>query len=279
MTSANAKDNQVFISDSSERQTFDDQLIPATSDAVRAYYHRVLPFFEQELADRGDAELWTWAAGASPDCRVLELGAGTGRATAFLARTARRVLAFDLSPELIAVARRRLAGSSNVSLLVADMRRVAFRSRFDLIVAVDDPFVHLTEDEDRDRAFGAAARHLAPEGRFLLDAAWLSPEQREEAARPEGLVLERSGRGRLDVRETWRCDLETRVCSAHFEYSLKDRPVEQVSFPARLWSIDELEQRAHDTGLQVTQLWGDYDRRPWDRASSPRLIAEMRQPG
>jgi SAM-dependent methyltransferase len=250
-----------------------------SSDAVRAYYHRILPFFEQELAGRGDAELWTWAAGASPDCRVLELGAGTGRATAFLARAAGRVLAFDLSPELIAVARRRLAGSSNVSLLVADMRRVAFRSRFDLVVAVDDPFVHLTEDEDRDRAFAVAADHLAPGGRLLLDAAWLSPEQREEAARPEGLAIERSGRGALDVREIWRCDPETRVCSACFEYRLRDREVERVSFPARLWSTDELDDRARAAGLQVANLWGDYDRRPWDRATSPRLIAEVRRHG
>ena len=249
----------------------------STGETVRAYYHRVLPFFEQELADRGDAELWTWAAGTPPGCRVLELGAGTGRATAFLARTAGRVAAFDLSPELIAVARRRLAGAAHVALLVADMREIAFKSRFDLVVAVDDPFVHLTEDADRSRAFATAARHLAPGGRFLLDAAWLSPNQRQEASLPEGLILERSGRGALDVRETWHCDPETRVCSASFEYRLRDRPVERVSFPARLWSTDELEERARAAGLQVAQLWGDYDRRPWDRATSRRLIAELRR--
>jgi SAM-dependent methyltransferase len=245
-------------------------------DQIRAYYHRVLPFFEQELADRGDGELWSWAAGTPAGCRVLELGAGTGRATSFLARAAGRVLALDLAPELIAVARRRLAGSSNVALLVADMREVAFRTRFDLVVAVDDPFVHLTCDEDRDRAFAVAARHLAPDGRFLLDAAWLSPEQRRAAALPEGLVLARCGRGALAVREVWRCDPQTRVCSACFEYRLRDRPMERVSFTARLWSIDELERRARAAGLQVTQLWGDYDRRPWNRETSPRLIAELR---
>src|SRR5262245_35405748 len=189
-------------------------------DAIRTYYHRVLPFFEQELADRGDAELWSWAAGNPPDCHVLELGAGTGRATAFLARAAARVVALDLAPELIAVARRRLAGSANVALLVADMREIELRERFDLVVAGDDPFVHLTRDEDRDRAFATAARHLAPDGRFLLDAAWLSPEQRRTAALPAGLTLERSGRGALAVREVWRCDAETRVCSACFEYRL-----------------------------------------------------------
>jgi SAM-dependent methyltransferase len=245
-------------------------------DEIRAYYHRVLPFFDQELADRGDAELWAWAAATPPSSRVLELGAGTGRATSFLVRTAGQVVALDLAPELIAVARRRLADHPNVKFLVADMRDVALRARFDLVVAVDDPFVHLTRDEDRERAFAAAARHLAPGGRFLLDAAWLSPQRRRAAARPEGLRIERSGRGSLEIRELWRCDPVTRICFACFEYRLRNRPVEQVSFAARLWSKDELEERAHAADLRITRLWGDYDRRPWNRETSPRLLAELR---
>lgn len=246
-----------------------------TGDEVRAYYRRILPFLEAELADRGDGEFWVWAASTPPGCRVLELGAGTGRATAFLARAAGWVVALDLSLELISVARQRLAAFINVDFFVADMREAAIGGRFDLVVAVDDPFVHLTEDADRDRALATAASHLVPGGRFLLDAAWFSPEQRRMAGLPDGLILERSGRGGLNVRETWHCDPETRVCSASYEYHRRDRPVERASFPARLWSIEELEGRAQAAGLQVTHLWGDYDRRPWDRATSPRLIAQL----
>jgi SAM-dependent methyltransferase len=247
------------------------------SDDVRSYYRRILPFFELELAERGDGDFWAGEAGAPPGCRVLELGAGTGRATKFLARTAGRVVACDLLPRMIAVARRRLAAAANVSLLVADMREIAFRSRFDLVVAVDDPFVHLTAEEDRDRAFAAAARHLVPGGRFLLDAAWLSPERRAAAGGAEGWVIERSQHGGLRVRETWRCDPETRVCVASFEYRRHGRRLERASFPARLWSIEELENRALAAGLQIAQLWGGYDRRTWERETSSRLIAELRR--
>ncbi len=249
----------------------------SASEEVRDYYHRVLPFYDLELADRGDEELWTWAAGTPPGCRVLELGAGTGRATAFFARVAGRVVAVELAPEMIAVARRRLSGASNVALVVADMRQTELRVRFDLIAAVDDPFVHLTEDEDREQAFATAARHLAPGGRFLLDAAWFSPDQRREAGSGRGLIKEQSGPGGLHVRETWHCDPQARLCATSFEYRLNSNLVESASFPARLWSREELEHRARTAGLQVTHLWGDYDRRPWDRATSVRMIAELRQ--
>ncbi|HEY2290218.1 MAG TPA: class I SAM-dependent methyltransferase [Thermoanaerobaculia bacterium] len=244
---------------------------------VRDYYHEILPFYDLELADRGDGDLWAWAASAPPGCRVLELGSGTGRATAALARTAAQVVALELAPEMIAVAHRKLAGVSNVRLVAADMRDSPLRSAFDLVAAIDDPFVHLTADEDRERAFSTAARHLVPGGRFLLDAAWLAPDQRHAADHPEGLVKENSGAGGLSVRETWRCDPAARRCTASYEYFVQGRRVREASFPARLWSRQELEQRARAAGLQIAYLWGDYDRRPWDRTTSPRLIAELRR--
>jgi SAM-dependent methyltransferase len=246
-------------------------------EEVEDYYHSILPFYDAELADRGDCDLWAWAASAPPGCRVLELGAGTGRATAALARTAGRIAALELAPEMIAVAHRKLAGASNVWLVAADMRWSPLAARFDLVAAIDDPFVHLTKDEDRERAFSTAAGHLVPGGRFLLDAAWFSPDQRHAAGNPEGLVKENPGRDGLSVRETWRCDPTARLCTASYEYFVRGRRVREASFPARLWSREELEHRARAAGLQIAHLWGDYDRRPWDRATSPRLIVELRR--
>ena len=252
-------------------------------DNVRAYYQKILPFFDAELADRGDAGLWTWAASTPNGCRVLELGSGTGRATAFLAQNAARVVAFDLSPELVAVARNRFAagsfaGNSRVSFFVGDMRHLELGVRFDLIVAVDDPFVHLTGDEDRQRAFGTVAAHLAPDGRFLLDAAWMTPGRRRAAGRPAGLVNEHT-HGRLHVREVCRCDPGTRLSFTRFEYRLDGELAASAAFRGRLWSIAELRYRARAAGLRVTHLWGDFDRRPWIRETSPRLIAELRRRG
>lgn len=246
-----------------------------SADDVREYYHRVLPFYEAELKDRGDGDFWAWAASEPAGCRVLEVGAGTGRATRFLARTAGRVATFDVTLEMIAVAQRRFAAEPRVSCFVADLRTLSLTERFDLIAAVDDPFVHLTEDSDRELAFAAVAEHLAPGGRFLLDAAWLPPERRH-AAETEDLVEDQAAAGGLSVREIWSCEAESRLCSTHFEYRVDGRLEAEASFPARLWSLAELEERSGTAGLTITQRWGDYDRSPWNREGSQRLIAEMR---
>ena len=248
-----------------------------TDLAIREYYHRVLPFYEAELRDRGDDGFWAWAASEPAHCRVLEVGAGTGRATRFLARTAGRVVAFDLSLEMAAVARRRLAAESHVAILVGDLRDLRLAERFDLIAAVDDPFVHLIGDRDRDCALATVAEHLAPGGRFLLDAAWLAPERRH-VAEDGALVEDREAEGGLAVREVWRCEADTRLCTTRFEYRVGGRLAAAASFPARLWSVEELADRCRAASLEITHMWGDYDRRPWDRGTSPRLIAELRAP-
>lgn len=252
------------------------QTAPSTDDEVREYYHRVLPFYEAELKDRGDGDFWAWAAGEPAGCRVLEPGSGTGRATEFLARTAVRVVSFDLAPEMAAVARRRFAARPRVSVLVADLREARFSEKFDLVAAVDDPFVHLIEDADRDRAFATVAEHLAPGGRFILDAAWLPPASRKVAEADE-LVEDQEADGGLAVREIWSCEPESRLCTSRYEYRVNGHLEAEASFPARLWSLAELESRTRAAGLAITRLWGDYDRRPWDRGTSPRLIVEMRR--
>jgi 23S rRNA (adenine-N6)-dimethyltransferase len=62
------------------------------------------------------------AAGLTGDELVLDLGAGSGRLTAELARSARRVVAVELDPGLAAGLRGRWA---NVDVLVADARLAA----------------------------------------------------------------------------------------------------------------------------------------------------------
>src|SRR6185503_9649320 len=99
---------------------------------------------------------------------VLEIGAGSGRATALLAAGgADLVVALDLSPDMLARARAALAGLANVRLLRADMRALPLRGAFDLVVAANDPFSHLTAAADRQRALAAAADLLAPDGALV----------------------------------------------------------------------------------------------------------------
>jgi SAM-dependent methyltransferase len=244
--------------------------------AVQRYYRATAPLYDLEPVERGE-RFWAAVAAEHHGRRVLELGAGTGRVTALLAARAGRVVAVDLSFDMLERAKRRLRGFRNVQLVLGDMRDLAFRERFDLIVSADADG-HLLTDGDRARTFAGVARQLLPGGRFVLDAFWL-PEP-EVAAAAEGRrvrehVSPLAGRP-LRVRESWRCDPRSRRCLVRYEYRLPSRRPVVAEFEARYWSVDELRARCAEAGLTIEAVWGDFDRAPWDERTSPRLIVQAR---
>ncbi len=252
---------------------------PAGSRAdVEAYYRDVAPFYDAELADRDDLDFWRGVAAAHRGGRVLELGAGSGRVTAVLAPFAGDVVAVDLSPELTGLAHERLAAWPRVHLVRADMRALAFRQPFDLVVAADDPFSHLVDDADRDRTLEVVARHLAPGGRFVLDALWLSPDAASAVASAGGRVRRQTTSlhgQRLRVVERWaRQGGPERCCHAQYEYHRAGCPPVVAEFDARDWSPAELAVRFGRAGLAVTEVWGSYRRTAWDARRSSQLIVE-----
>ena len=82
-------------------------------------------------------------AGADLDASelVVDIGAGTGRLTAELARVARRVVAIELDPQLAAGLRGRW---SNVSVVEGDARTVALPDEPFRVVA-NIPFAHTSD--------------------------------------------------------------------------------------------------------------------------------------
>jgi SAM-dependent methyltransferase len=99
------------------------------------------------------------------DWTVADLACGSGSVAALLAPRVARVIAVDLSPEMLAAARERLAGHDNVAL-----RRGALED-----LPIEDAccdaallLLALTHVEDPARAAGELARILRPGGRAVV---------------------------------------------------------------------------------------------------------------
>lgn len=242
--------------------------------ALERYYRTVGPFLVDELSRRGDEALWRRVAGRWRGEAVLELGSGTGRVTRILARRVASVTAVDLSLEQSAAARRLLVAFPDARLLVADLRALALGRRFPLVVAANDPFSHLTGDPDRRAAVEAVASHLAPGGRFLLDALYLPPAVRREAEGSAGRVVRRrvGEGGALEIRESWRCDPATCRCDVRFEYRRGGERVGSARAELRYWTLEELRERLAAAGLRVLRLWGSYRGERWTPESEVLVV-------
>ena len=251
---------------------------PGGAEAVEAYYHEIAPFYDAELTDRDDLDFWSGIASEHAGGSALEIGAGTGRVTVALAASAREVVAIDLSPDLLLRARRTVSIYPQVTLVRADMRALPLQGTFDLIVAANDPMSHLLDDADRDRALREVADCLAPSGRFVLDALWLSREEAAAVNRAGGRVRHHAESllgEPLGVTERWCPSPDHRRCfRVAYEYRRPGRRPVEAAFDARAWTPSELHDRFGRAGLRMTRRWGSYRRDPWDSIGSSQLIVE-----
>jgi SAM-dependent methyltransferase len=100
----------------------------------------------------------------APCGKVLEIGCGTGEATRYMAGRAARVVALDLSPEMVCVARERSAGIENIEYHVADAVEWDYpEARFDAVVSIAT-LHHLPLE----RMIAAIERTLRPGGVLLI---------------------------------------------------------------------------------------------------------------
>jgi SAM-dependent methyltransferase len=142
----------------------------APTSAVVAY-ERLAPFYD-ELTREHDYEAWTGhleraarRAGLRGR-RLLDAACGTGKSfMPFLGR-GYEVMAFDVSPEMVALAR---AKAPEADLFVEDLRSLPAVGEFDLITCLDDSLNYLTGDGELDLALAGLARNLAPGGVLVFD--------------------------------------------------------------------------------------------------------------
>jgi SAM-dependent methyltransferase len=214
---------------------------------IRRYYEAILPYYDNSLADRGDLPFWEALARRWNPARILDLGCGTGRVTAVLNRVA-PVVAVDLLPEMLVRAFRNAPGAQ---LVAADLRQFAFAELFDLIVLADDPMAHLISLDDRRNVMRLIADHLSPGGRVVI----------------EGLY--RQAGTAVPPNESWSATDDPSVWSAHYRFKKNDATV-NVSTVMRSWSQAEVDQLT-DAGLQIENVWGDFDERPF-ASDSKRII-------
>lgn len=201
----------------------------------------------QALADRVE-EL----AAVRADDVVVDLGCGTGLLARRLAAGARRVVAVDVSGEMLRRLDERAGqdGIRNVETVQADLRSLPLPDECATVVVSNYAFHHL-DDASKELALSEARRVLVPGGRLvvcdMMFGLSLAPRDRQVVAR-KIVSLARRGPGGL-----WRI--------AKNGFRVATRRWEQPSPPeawrrmlaARRFEAIEVEVLAHEGGLAVAR--------------------------
>jgi ubiquinone/menaquinone biosynthesis C-methylase UbiE len=217
---------------------------------------------------------------------ILELGCGTGRITMPLAETGRRITGMDISQKMLACAEQKRAALSSeqrerVQLVQGDMTQFDLREHFPLIIIPFRPFQHLMSADEQLQCLACVRRHLAPQGRLILDFF-----QTDAARMHDPVFLEEHFVAEYEMAGGSKVRLTERIAAFHraeqrndvemaFEVTNVDgRQYRSVfAFTFRYFFRYEVEHLLARSGFRVTELFGDFDRSPL-RDDSPEMIFE-----
>jgi SAM-dependent methyltransferase len=186
---------------------------------------------------------------------VVELAVGTGRIAIPIARAGIEVLGIDASPEMLAVAERAAADagvSHLVELHVGDLVEPGVSVLAPLVICPFRSLLHMTDEEEKLRALGAARHLLDDDGRFVFDVFAPSPD---DIAETDGRWLEREPG--IHERADW--DEGTRT----LRLSVRG-PAAQATFDLHWLSAPEWLRLLDVAGFEVEAMYGWFDNRPYD---------------
>lgn len=216
-----------------------------------------------EVSDTGAAvELLAQLAAGG---RILEFGVGTGRIAIPLAERSLEVWGVDGSPAML----ERLSakpGGDKVTTVCGDFGTINVETSFDLVLLLVNTIYAMPSQDDQVACFANAARHLAPGGRFVVEA-WVPDPPRGDAL---GLKARRLGRGfaGLVIEDH---DASQQILST-IQIVISDKG-ETRSFPVRhryAWPA-ELDLMARLNGMTLEHRWADWHRRPFDSCSANHI--------
>lgn len=244
-------------------------------DSVYSYVREDIPFYVEEARRAGGP--------------VLELGCGTGRVAIPIAKAGVEVVGLDSSPAMLEVARRKLRNlrgrRAYLTLVQADMRDFALDQKFNLAIIPFRGFLALLTVEDQIKALLNIRRHLAPGGKlvfnvFVPDLNMLVQEG-DVPYHLRDVIVPESG-VRLVLWHQSSYDNHNQILNARIivEELDEDGVVRRRLYRdfqlryAHRWEIHHLLRWC---GYEVLDLYGDFDRSPFDESSDEMVwVAGLR---
>ena len=224
----------------------------------------------------GDLGYWQTQA-ALCGGSTLELACGAGRLTVPLAASGVDISGLDNSEPMLAVAREK---SDNATLSIAwhlgDMTDFNIDRRFSLIFLPNNSLAHLLTWQDFGRCLACVRRHLAADGRFLLD--YFNPSlmllSRDPNQRyPAGSFDAPDGSGQITVSEQVRYDVAAQISHIRWFWHSDATGEEQVSdFSLRVYFPQELDALLAFGGFAIEAKYGNFDFSPFTSASRHQLV-------
>jgi SAM-dependent methyltransferase len=207
---------------------------------------------------------------------ILELMAGTGRLSIPIAATGVSLTCVDSSRAMLDVLSRKLeARGLEADIHCADVRRLNLPARFELAILPFQSFMEIIDEGDQRAALRAVFDRLDPGGRFIctLHNPAVRRSQVDGSLRLVGSFPHENGTLVVSGFEHGGRPIVKRL--QFFEFFADDGRLQRKQVLAMEFAFIErqaFQTMAQQAGFQSAQLYGNYDRTPFDPEISPVMI-------
>jgi SAM-dependent methyltransferase len=193
--------------------------------------------------------------------KVLELGIGTGRLAIPLVGRGIDVHGVDASEEMVAKLREK-PGGDRIPVVIGDFAKVDAGRGFSLVVLAVNTIFALPDQQAQVACFANAARHLAPRGRFVVEA-WVPDIG---AFRHNRLVRPRvMGGDRISIETAELDPVEQMIRTT--QAVLANGSVRLYPANHRYAWPAELDLMARLAGMRLEHRWAGWKREPFTHLS------------
>ncbi len=207
---------------------------------------------------------------------VLELMAGTGRLSLPLIEAGATLTCVDSSSGMLEVLSRKLKQRGlHADLHCADVCRLDLPAHFELAILPFQAFMEIIGEENQRAAHAAVFKCLAPGGRFIctLHNPAIRRKQVDGLLRLVGQFPTEGGTLVVSGFEQGGNPVVSRDQFFEF-FDVEGRLLEKRLLQMKFVFVekDAFERMAQSVGFRVAQLYGNYDRTPFNPVQSPVMI-------
>jgi SAM-dependent methyltransferase len=248
----------------------DDGYGPSTyGDRIADVYDEIYP----EIPFSGDisttVDFLSSLAGAGP---ALELGIGTGRVALPLAAAGVEVHGIDASVAMVERLRSK-PGGDTIPVTIGDFRDFSIDTTFKAIYVPFNTFFGLLTQDDQVACFRGVARHLAPDGVFVLEAFVPDPTRYERGQRVSAIHVEPE---EVSLEVTKHDPIAQTSHSQHVV--IREDGIRLYPVRVRYAYVAELDLMARLAGMRLRERWADWDRTPFSSDSGKHISVWERDP-
>lgn len=228
--------------------------------SLKTYGERIAGVYDQYYSEYDSASVQVLAELADGG-NALELGIGTGRIALPLLQTGISVHGIDISESMVAQLHAK-PGGERIPVTMGNFADVKVKGQFSLIYVVANTFYSLLTQEEQISCFQNAAKHLTPDGVFVIEAFF--PELTRFTS---GQAMRATHIGENEVRmDISMIELDKQLINS--QHMVINEQGTQF-YPVRLrysWP-SELDLMARVSNLRLRVRWGDWRKNPFTSAS------------